>query len=234
MNKSCGGTLKFGNIVIGAALSVPLFFGIAISVAAAPASAPLTAPVNSFADREATAIKDIKTMQNTLMMKSRNLPQNAVEEIPDTELKKQFATAFDDMKMDIAINKAYLETELSREHREILEDNRLQEGEEPAAWVSRISAKYGVAPHPSTKTTFSEDAPCLVENGGADGCVILQLDMFHRSTNKDVQMFLNHRAVGDAFVLVHEIGHTWGIMDECAADQYARSYTGLPGGNYCR
>lgn len=226
--------MNFRSALIGAALSVPLFFGVAISTAAAPASAPLTAPVNSFADREANAIKDIKSMQSILMAKQNHLPQNVVEDIPESELKTQFATAFDDEKMDIAISKAYLETELSREHQEILEDNRLQEGESPHAWVSRISAKYGVTPHPSTKTTFSEDSPCLVENGGADGCVILQLDMFHRSTNKDVQMFLNHQAVGDAFVLVHEIGHTWGIMDECAADQYARSHTGLPGGNYCK
>jgi hypothetical protein len=35
------------------------------------------------------------------------------------------------------------------------------------------------------------------------------------------------------YLLFHEIAHTHGIMDECGADQYARSVVGPVAGYYC-
>lgn len=94
-------------------------------------------------------------------------------------------------------------------------------------WVNATMAKYGVYPHPQTQIVIGTP-PC---GPGSDGCLsgLWQNDETGEAFVPEravLTLTIAPHAVGNEFVLFHEIAHSWGIIDECAADQYSYNVHG--------
>lgn len=111
-------------------------------------------------------------------------------------------------------------------------ENRKRINETSTQWVDRMLDKYGVKIKSDVRFIFSETSPCDKEGMKVWGCTT-QDTFLTIKTGNNVKIYLTAEAVGDAYVLFHEIAHVKGIDDECAADGYSRHITGIPGGFYC-
>lgn len=233
IDKSLGGVLRFRSVVLGAAMSVPMFFGIAISVAAAPASTPLAAPVGSLVEREQEGLRYVKELREEYDARQNTVPLDAFNLLTASEQQEQRKEFLYDSKTKYFKEKNRLYVEVENERWRFEKENEIREGENPFEWVERMTHKFGVYPHPNTEIILAEETPCTVTRPNSDACVAQDLDIFQRSNGTNIKMYLSEDAVGDVRILIHEIAHTNGIFDECAADQYSRSITGIPGGGYC-
>lgn len=96
---------------------------------------------------------------------------------------------------------------------------------DPYQWINATMAKYNVYPYPGTQIVIGYG-----QCGNRDGCTH-QETMGGAPTRKGIVMFIAPTGIGKEFVLMHEIAHTHGILDECQADAFARSM-GAPGAGY--
>ena len=110
--------------------------------------------------------------------------------------------------------------------------NGLLPGESAFAWMDRMQREYGVYAYPGTQFFVAPATPCTFQ-AQVLGCTEQWMNMDGTPTHTRIRLHLAEAAVGNVYVLFHEIGHTQGIMDECQADIYSRSITGIPGGYYC-
>lgn len=95
------------------------------------------------------------------------------------------------------------------------------------AWVDATMAKYGVYAPAGTQFIFGAmPATCP----GADGCTVYSYRADGIPFN--VQITLKPGVLSE-YLLFHEIGHSKGVRDECAADNFARSVVGPVKGHYC-
>lgn len=113
-------------------------------------------------------------------------------------------------------------------------DNSLLPGENGFQWMDRMQRKFGVYAYPGTQFFIAPATPCQHFAPQALGCTEQILDsVTHQPWHQNIKLHMAESAIGNLYVLFHEIGHTQGIMDECQADIYSRNITGIPGGFYC-
>lgn len=110
--------------------------------------------------------------------------------------------------------------------------NGLLPGESAFAWMERMQQEYGVYAYPGTQFFVAPSTPCTFQ-AQVLGCTEQWMNMDGTPTHTRIRLHLAEAAVGNVYVLFHEIGHTQGIMDECQADIYSRNITGISGGYYC-
>jgi hypothetical protein len=110
--------------------------------------------------------------------------------------------------------------------------NGLLPGEDAFAWMDRMQREYGVYAYPGTQFFVAPSTPCTFQ-AQVLGCTEQWMNMDGTPTHTRIRLHLTETAVGNVYVLFHEIGHTQGIIDECQADIYSRKVTGIPGGFYC-
>lgn len=105
-------------------------------------------------------------------------------------------------------------------------------GETAYQWIDRMQAEYGVYAYPGTQFFVAPSTPCTFQ---ADilGCTEQWVLLDGTITHTNIKVHITDAAVGNLYVLFHEIAHTQGIMNECEADIYSRNITGIPGGFYC-
>lgn len=108
-------------------------------------------------------------------------------------------------------------------------------GESGYQWMDRMQRLYGVYAYPGTQFFVAQGTPCDHFAPTALGCTEQILDsVTHQPWHQGIKLHMPYKAIGNLYVLFHEIGHTQGIMDECQADIYSRNVTGIPGGYYCQ
>lgn len=108
-------------------------------------------------------------------------------------------------------------------------------GESGYQWMDRMQRLYGVYAYPGTQFFVAQGTPCDHFAPTALGCTEQILDsVTHEPWHQGIKLHMPYKAIGNLYVLFHEIGHTQGIMDECQADIYSRNVTGIPGGYYCQ
>lgn len=113
-------------------------------------------------------------------------------------------------------------------------ENSLLPGENGFQWMDRMQRKFGVYAYPGTQFFIAPATPCQHFAPQALGCTEQILDsVTHQPWHQNIKLHMAESAIGNLYVLFHEIGHTQGIMDECQADIYSRNITGIPGGFYC-
>lgn len=113
-------------------------------------------------------------------------------------------------------------------------DNSVLPGESGFQWMDRMQRKFGVYAYPGTQFFIAPATPCQHFAPQALGCTEQILDsVTHQPWHQNIKLHMAESAIGNLYVLFHEIGHTQGIMDECQADIYSRNITGIPGGFYC-
>lgn len=95
------------------------------------------------------------------------------------------------------------------------------------AWVDATMAKYGVWPPAGTQFIFG---PMPASCPGADGCTVYS---YHADgVPFNIKITLKPEVLSE-YLLFHEIGHSKGVKDECAADNFSRSVIGPVQGHYC-
>ena len=113
-------------------------------------------------------------------------------------------------------------------------ENSVLPGESGFQWMDRMQRKFGVYAYPGTQFFIAPATPCQHFAPQALGCTEQILDsVTHQPWHQNIKLHMAESAIGNLYVLFHEIGHTQGIMDECQADIYSRNITGIPGGFYC-
>lgn len=213
-----------------ASVSIALF--LSLSLAAAPAATPLSPPVDSLMEKEKTGYKRLVDMesaaQDALYYSGRAL--NAKQARKQDEIR---LATFRDAQQRIDIEKQLLNREVAHDKWKLAQDTKKLDSETPEQWVGRMTKKFNVHPRKGTRIIFSDSNPCDKGKDKRSGCVSQDLDFLGRATGQNIDLYLAPDAIGDIYVLFHEIGHTRGMLDECTADEYSRSITGLPGGFYC-
>lgn len=95
------------------------------------------------------------------------------------------------------------------------------------AWIQATMAKYGVYPAAGTQFVIGPmPAGCI----GADGCT--EFYETPEGVGYDYVITIRPGQLTE-YLLIHEIAHARGIRNECAADNFARSYLGPVPGHYC-
>lgn len=110
--------------------------------------------------------------------------------------------------------------------------NGLLPGENAYAWMDRMQREYGVYAYPGTQFFVAPSTPCTFQ-ANILGCTEQWMNMDGTPTHTRIRLHMTEAAIGNVYILFHEIGHTQGIIDECQADIYSRNVTGIPGGFYC-
>jgi hypothetical protein len=105
------------------------------------------------------------------------------------------------------------------------------------AWVNATTKKYGVYAEPRTVFKFGPiPIRCAVNGRNADACVITDKITYTdgRVEIVGITLYMDSNKLTE-YLLFHEIAHTQGIYDECAADKFAAGVLGTaPGsGYYC-
>lgn len=227
-----GNLLKFMNIFTHTLASAPIVMFLSLSLAAAPAAAPLTPPLDSPMGKEKTGNKRIADMETAAhdAFYSPASALNAQDFKTQGEIRlKDFA----DAQQRIDIEKQLLNREVSHDKWQLSQDTKRLDSETPEQWVDRMTKKFNVYPHSGTRIIFADSNPCDEGKDKRSGCVSQDLDFLGRAMGQNIDLYLAPDSIGDIYVLFHEIGHTRGMLDECTADEYSRSITGLPGGFYC-
>lgn len=220
------------NIVTYTLGSIPIALLISLSLAAVPAAAPLSPPLGSPLGKEKEGKKRIADMeaaaQTALYASSGALNAKNSKMQEESRLN-----VFADAQQRIDIEKQLLNREVAHDKWQLIQDTKKLDSETPEQWVDRMTKEFNIYPHEGTSVIFASSTPC--DDGGykRSGCVTQEVDFLGRTTGRNIDLYLAPDAVGDIYVLFHEIGHTKGLLDECTADEYSRSVTGLPGGFYC-
>jgi hypothetical protein len=227
-----GEFLKFMNIVTNSLVSVPIVLFLSLSMAAAPAAAPLAPPVGSPMEKEKVGNERIAAMEVTAQA-ALHAPDSALD-AQDAQAKEESRLeAFRDAQQRIDIAKQLLNREVSQDELQLAQDTKKLDYETSEQWVDRMTKKFNVYPHAGTRIVFADTNPCDKGKDRRTGCVSQDLNFLGRAKGQNIVLYLAPEAIGNIYILFHEIGHTKGILDECTADQYSRSITGIPGGFYC-
>lgn len=100
------------------------------------------------------------------------------------------------------------------------------------AWITQMQTKYSAHATAGTKFNITDTLP---SSCGADavGCFTAMQDSATGVWSDKNVWILPSQVGSDPWILFHEIAHSHGIRDECAADEWARQF--LPGhmGAYC-
>lgn len=220
------------NIVTHTLASVPIALLILLSLAVAPTAESLVPPSGSPIAKEQAGDKRIADME-AAAHSALNAPVNVLSSQGGKTGYELRYEAFVDAQQQIDIEKELLNREVAHDEWQLAQDTKKLDSETPEQWVDRMTKQFNVYPRTGTRIIFADSSPC---DKGADkrsGCVTQDLDFLGRATGQNIDLYLAPDAVGDIYVLFHEIGHTKGMLDECTADEYSRSITGLPGGFYC-
>ena len=90
---------------------------------------------------------------------------------------------------------------------------------DPYQWIQDAQRQYGVYADPDTRFIVSDAGNC----GGPRGGCTNQWSTF----TGPITTHISPSGIGDYQLLFHEIAHTRGIIDECAADRWAHNVTGV-------
>ena len=90
---------------------------------------------------------------------------------------------------------------------------------DPYQWIQDAQRRYGVYADPDTTFLVSDVGNC----GGPRGGCTNQWSTF----TGPITTHISPSGIGDYQLLFHEIAHTRGIIDECAADRWAHNVTGV-------
>ena len=223
--------MKYVYIVIDMVGTVFLALCISLSMSA-PTAASLVPPAESLIAKEQAGDKRIADME-AAAQDALNAPVNMLSSQGSKTATEIRSEAFADAQQRIDIEKQLINREIAHDEWQFTQETKKLDSETPAQWVDRMTHKFNVYPHTGTHIIFSDSNPC---DKGADkrsDCVTQNVNFLGRPMGGDINLYLEPDAIGNIYILFHEIGHTKGIMDECTADQYSRSITGLPGGFYC-
>lgn len=225
------GEVKASSIVLGSLMSLPLFFGTSILTDVDMAATPLSPPVGSPLDIQQQGEMEIRQLKTKALIKL-NAPVQMSSVSSEDNVSQSRLEDYQEAKNWISVLEQVISREVTKAEWEIKRTARTLDGESPEKWVERMTKMYGVYPHPATQVIISEKLACDDGKQNISGCVGQDTFAGH-PTAQNMQMYLTPDSIGDIYVLFHEIAHTKGILDECSADNYSRSITGLPGGHYC-
>lgn len=219
------------NTFTSALASVPIALILSLLLAAVPAAAPLAPPLGSPMDKEKVGDAHIANLEAaTKTFHAPMFPLNIEDSLSGDQFRLD---AYRDAKQRIDIEKQLLNREVAHDKWQVSQDTKKLDSETPEQWVDRMTKKFNVYPRNGTRIIFADSNPCDEDKDKRSGCVSQDLDFLGRARGQNIDLYLAPDAIGNIYVLFHEIGHTRGILDECTADEYSRSVTGLPGGFYC-
>lgn len=224
--------MKLVYVVIDIVTSLFLALCISLSLAVAPTAESLVPPAGSPIAKEQAGDKRIADMEAAAQV-TLNAPVNVLSSQGGKTGYELRAEAFADAQQRIDIEKQLLNREVAHDEWQLRQDTKKLDTETPEQWVDRMTNKFKIYPRSGTRIIFADSTPCDEGTFKRSGCVTQNIDFFGRPMGGDINLYLVPDAVGDIYILFHEIGHTKGILDECTADHYSRSITGLPGGFYC-
>lgn len=92
-------------------------------------------------------------------------------------------------------------------------------GSDPYRWIQDAQNLYGVYADPDTTFIVSDAGNC---GGPGGGCT----DQWSTFTGP-ITTHISPSGIGDYQLLFHEIAHTRGVINECAADRWAHNVTGV-------
>lgn len=206
---------------------------IMLSVSAIPTVDSFVPPPGSPIAKELAGEKRIADMEGVAQA-ARNAPVTVSSSQGGKNGYELRAEAFNAAQQRIDTEKRMLNREVADDIQKIRQDTKKLDSETSEQWADRMMNKFNVFPHTGTRIVFADSSPCDISpEDKRSGCVTQNLNFFGYAKGENITLYLEPAAVGNIYVLFHEIGHTKGIMDECTADHYSRSITGLPGGFYC-
>lgn len=196
------------------------------------AATPLAPPSGSPLDIQAQGDLELQRLEAEAHRKLYAPVLVSAGEQDEESIKASRDAEFNEAMDWISIVQQVNSRKYSRAQWEIQQETQKRDDETSEEWIDRLTKKFDVYPHPNAEVIVASSTPCDIPDRIVDGCVIQDM-IFSHPTGWNMKMYIADKAVGDAYVLFHEIAHTKGILDECAADNYSRSVTGLPGGYYC-
>lgn len=95
-------------------------------------------------------------------------------------------------------------------------------GDDPYRWIQDAQDVYGEYAPPSTIFKVTDEGNC---GGPGGGCTVQLSDL--TGPLEPVEIYISPTAIGSVHLLFHEIAHSNGVLDECMAEKWAHTVTGL-------
>lgn len=100
-------------------------------------------------------------------------------------------------------------------------------GDDPYEWIQKVQEIYGQYAVDGTVFHVTTEGNCGGVNGG---CTIQHSDI--NGPIGTTEIYISPSAIGSVHLLFHEIAHSHGIIDECMAEKWAHTVTGLQEWSY--